>query len=132
MVMYGSGCLAATSQPPLRIWSLMHKHRGFTLVELLVVIAIIAILFAILLPALQRTQEQSKRILCMNNHRQLLLAVRLYASEWKEVIPFCNSNASETGGQWLGPGWLYWRKIGNTQESNVESGVLWNFIRNRK
>jgi prepilin-type N-terminal cleavage/methylation domain-containing protein/prepilin-type processing-associated H-X9-DG protein len=62
-----------------------HAHRsvsedGFTLVELLVVIAIIALLMGILLPALNRAREQGKRIVCMNNLRQLTLAWMNYAT----------------------------------------------------
>jgi len=110
----------------------MRRRIAFTLVELLVVIAIIAILIAILLPALSRAREQTQRVLCMNNHRQLLLAVRMYADEWKNIIPFCNSNNIETSGQWNAPGWLYWAVRGNNLEQHVENGVLWKFIRNRK
>ena len=54
---------------------------GFTLVELLVVIAIIAILMAILMPALNRVKEQGKRVVCLNNLRQLMLAWSVYADE---------------------------------------------------
>jgi prepilin-type N-terminal cleavage/methylation domain-containing protein len=110
----------------------MPRRKGFTLVELLVVIAIIAILIAILLPALTRAKEQANRVLCMNNHRQLLLAVRMYTEDWKGIIPFCNSNGIETGGQWSAPGWLYWAIKGKDREEHVENGLLWKFIRNRK
>jgi prepilin-type N-terminal cleavage/methylation domain-containing protein len=50
------------------------KRRGFTLIELLVVIAIIAVLMAILMPALNRVREQGKRAACLNNLHQLTLA----------------------------------------------------------
>jgi prepilin-type N-terminal cleavage/methylation domain-containing protein/prepilin-type processing-associated H-X9-DG protein len=53
---------------------------GFTLVELLVVIAIIALLMAVLLPALNRAREQGKRVVCLNNLKQLTLAWMNYAS----------------------------------------------------
>ena len=59
----------------------MNKRRGFTLIELLVVIAIIAILMAILMPALNRVKEQGKRAGCLANLRQLQLAWGMYADE---------------------------------------------------
>ena len=59
----------------------MSRKRGFTLVELLVVIAIIAILMAILMPALNRAKEQGKRVVCLNNLRQLMVAWIVYADE---------------------------------------------------
>lgn len=60
----------------------MKKRSAFTLVELLVVIAIIALLMAILMPALNLAREQGKRITCMNNLRQLTLAWLLYTEDW--------------------------------------------------
>ncbi|MHC4693082.1 MAG: type II secretion system protein, partial [Planctomycetota bacterium] len=59
----------------------MSKRRGFTLVELLVVIAIIALLMAILMPALNRARELGRRSVCLGNLKQLALAWVMYADE---------------------------------------------------
>jgi len=64
----------------------MDERKGFTLVELLVVIAIIAILMAVLMPALNKVREQGKRAVCLNNLRQLMLAWITYADENDDKI----------------------------------------------
>ncbi len=75
----------------------MSKRRAFTLIELLVVIAIIAVLMAILMPALGRAREQGKRAACLSNLKQLTFAWLMYADENNGTLVngatgFSNSN----------------------------------------
>ena len=68
--------------------------QGFTLVELLVVIAIIGVLAALLMPALASAKAKSKRVACLNNMRQVSMAVHLYAGDFGGNLP--NPDATTT------------------------------------
>ena len=75
----------------------MRKRPGFTLIELLVVIAIIAVLIALLLPAVQAAREAARRAQCVNNLKQLGLAMHNYHSAAGAFPPGCDSTNGYPG-----------------------------------
>ncbi|MHC4116250.1 MAG: prepilin-type N-terminal cleavage/methylation domain-containing protein [Planctomycetota bacterium] len=77
----------------------IHKPRGFTLIELLVVIAIIALLLAILMPALQRVKKQAQGVVCQSNLKQIGAAAFMYAEEYDQFVP--RGRAGGTGKAWF-------------------------------
>ena len=101
--------------------------RAFTLIELLVVIAIIAILAALLLPALTSAKARGQQVACISNFHQLQLAFIVYCSENNDTMPQNNgAGPSSTLGVYSTPGsWV----VGNAQTSadltNIESGTLY-------
>jgi len=88
----------------------MVKPRAFTLIELLVVIAIIALLMAILMPALQRVKEQGKKVVCSNNLRQISLSLNMYGSDNDGKLPLNQS------------GWWLWDIAYSTSDYIIASG----------
>ena len=93
--------------------------RGFTLIELLVVIAIIAVLIALLLPAVQAAREAARRSQCVNNLKQIALAMHNYESTNASFAPSCMYPSPQDSYGWGPSGHMSLLQY-------LEGGTLWN------
>jgi len=73
------------------------KERGFTLIELLVVISIIALLVALLLPALQHARGTARSLMCLTRLKQIGLAIEMYRADHRSFYPYANRWTDEHG-----------------------------------
>lgn len=105
------------------------EHARFTLVELLVVIAIIAILASMLLASLALARAKGKQADCINNIRQLTVAVELYAGDWDGFFPWSTDGGSGAGEE---GGWVYYTNFtqtaGDITDFDVTRGTLYKYV----
>jgi len=103
----------------------MKPRRAFTLMELLVVMAIIGMLAALLLPVLTKARNQAAKTRDLDNLKQIITAVHLYAGDDNDVLPPPNWD----GGLGSLTGWLY-QPDENSPVFQVKTGLLWPTLQN--
>ncbi len=104
----------------------MKRRRAFTLIELLVVIAIIGLLVALLLPAVQSAREAARRAQCVNNLKQLGLALHNYEGSHQTFPPGYVSNFNPSGTD-TGPGWGWAAMLlPQVEQTNVFNAINFN------
>jgi prepilin-type N-terminal cleavage/methylation domain-containing protein len=107
----------------------MRPRHAFTLIELLVVIAIIAILAALLLPALSRAKQRGYSTADMNNLKEFGIALHLVVEDNNDVMPWPNWFSGEQASP--GPqGWLYTYNNSAPEQFTVQTGSFWPVLNN--
>lgn len=110
----------------------MKTARAFTLVELLVVIAIISILAALLMPALSKSKNQAAKVTDINNFRQIMIAIHVYADDSTDILPWPNWAAGDVDTNGVSvPGWLYTydqKAAALPDRYQANTGLLWKSL----
>jgi prepilin-type N-terminal cleavage/methylation domain-containing protein/prepilin-type processing-associated H-X9-DG protein len=106
------------------------RIRGFTLIELLVVIAILAILAALLLPAIQSAKEKAKGAKCIAHMGQLAKAAYMYATEFDGHLPKTAPAARNHYSDWVWGGNVvsHPQQAAACERIKIEDGVLWTYV----
>ena len=113
--------MTKSSPPPVQ--------RAFTLIELLVVIAIIAILAAMLLPALSRAKQKGQAVSCINNVKQLVTAASIYAVDYRDFWPLNNEgdsavNLANPPANYVPKVWVEGREGSNLSSEAAAQGMV--------
>ncbi len=113
---------------------------------MMVVVSAIAILIALLFPAMSHVRQAAARVKCMSNMRQIAIASIGYATDNAWQLPYCNWANSVDSSPYYGKGWLfsmpqfrvgyppasglngYWLITGNAPRAGVQTGVLWPYL----
>jgi prepilin-type N-terminal cleavage/methylation domain-containing protein len=106
-------------------------RSAFTLIELLVVIAIIAILAAMLLPALTKAKARAEGIRCVSNLKQMQLAWIMYKDEFNELMVPNGAVGAPANFAWVNPAYMDWANgNANTNVALLKTGLLSQFLNN--